>query len=499
MMSNSPSQQILDHIEQVISMLTFELENNRRLTQTVSNDILCSNFATTISSNVKVSATDRCSQSSFDSKHHQYLTPFVTMNNGPTSFSVPSCFHHRSGSPTNDQNLIIFDKEHQSKTSSPPISSEIATTTNFISNCSVDKTVEELPKNENILIDGFRPPAVPLIVFSPHMSVWSPSNNLTDSYSAHWSGKQMDFVGMIRIDNITYRFMGSDQVKAPPMQQTQVIVNPWRTVYTFQSAGVQLTLAFSQPPALDDPYTYISFYLQSVDQKKHEAQLYFDMSAYIPINDPNEKVDWYDDLSSINSTQILTMFSFDQIAFRIRGDSEKNNWGYAHLIYDGREYPYTKTQASGQTSRQSFIDGQPLPANDKRKPRSASDNSSVSAYVINFGNVTGEQVESFLTFAYDDTYSMYYFNDYQVPYWRSQKNITMLANEAIRRYSTSMEDVSVLDSLVIQLLNKTAGEKYATLLSLVIRQITGAMTVTWSEKFQTTFLFMKEISSDGKR
>lgn len=32
------------------------------------------------------------------------------------------------------------------------------------------------------LIDGFRPPAVPLIVFDPFMNIWSMSDNLYDNF-----------------------------------------------------------------------------------------------------------------------------------------------------------------------------------------------------------------------------------------------------------------------------------------------------------------------------
>jgi hypothetical protein len=60
-----------------------------------------------------------------------------------------------------------------------------------------------------------------------------------------------------------------------------------------------------------------------------------------------------------------------------------------------------------------------------------------------------------------------------------------------------MADITNSNQLLIALLNKTGGEQYALLGSLVTRQITGALARTWSMKNNRLQLYMKEISSDG--
>lgn len=64
--------------------------------------------------------------------------------------------------------------------------------------------------SDSPLISGFRPPAVPLIVFDPFMSIWSMSDNLYDSFPQLWCGPIKAMTGAIRVDGSTYRFMGPD-------------------------------------------------------------------------------------------------------------------------------------------------------------------------------------------------------------------------------------------------------------------------------------------------
>ena len=60
-----------------------------------------------------------------------------------------------------------------------------------------------------------------------------------------------------------------------------------------------------------------------------------------------------------------------------------------------------------------------------------------------------------------------------------------------------MADITVFNQLLIKQLTEAGGAQYATLGSLVTRQVTGALTRTWSNQYNRSQLFMKEISSDG--
>ncbi|CAF1638563.1 unnamed protein product [Rotaria magnacalcarata] len=345
----------------------------------------------------------------------------------------------------------------------------------------------------------FRPPAVPLIVFSPHISVWSASDNLTDSDTVHWSGSPLPFHGLIDIDhNQTYRFLGTLPSNIPPLIQNSVVVLPWRTIYNFSTPtnSVELILSFSQPTSIEDPYTYITFDVRTLDEQRHHVQIYFEEGSMLSINDKNEKIYW---TRIDEGVTVLTMSAYNQIPFGIRGDSTRNNWGYAHLITSNRSTT-NGYQGFGDNLRQAFVNHQTMPSDDTRKPRRADDQSPSSVFIIDLGLVASAQsTSSYLTFLYDDVYSMLYFQDWQIPCWRTELNnsVSALIDEAVLYYNSNMADVTDSNLLLTTLLTDTGGAQYSLLGSLVTRQITGAMTRTWSDKYNRPQLYMKEISSDG--
>lgn len=53
-----------------------------------------------------------------------------------------------------------------------------------------------------------RVPAVPLIQSDPYLSILSPYDNLTDGSTRHWTGADKPLQGILRVDGVSYRFMG---------------------------------------------------------------------------------------------------------------------------------------------------------------------------------------------------------------------------------------------------------------------------------------------------
>src|ERR1700722_19858906 len=83
-----------------------------------------------------------------------------------------------------------------------------------------------------------RPPSTPLIVHDPYFSVWSATDNLTDSETKHWTGAAQPLGGMIRVDANTYRLMGSQPSRVPTLAQVSKVLTPTRTIYEFENSAI---------------------------------------------------------------------------------------------------------------------------------------------------------------------------------------------------------------------------------------------------------------------
>ncbi len=147
-------------------------------------------------------------------------------------------------------------------------------------------------------LKDFRPPAVPLVAHDPYFSIWSMADRLTDEATKHWTGTVQSLTAMVRIDGRTYRIMGRDPQQVPAMPQTRLQVLPTRTIYEFEVEGLHLTFTFLTPALPNDldilsrPLTYLVWEAKSVDGKDHVVSIYFDASAELVVNTPDQPVAW---------------------------------------------------------------------------------------------------------------------------------------------------------------------------------------------------------------
>jgi hypothetical protein len=149
-------------------------------------------------------------------------------------------------------------------------------------------------KGDDVNFKGLEPiaaPAVPLVVNSPYLQIWSPRGNLTDhatvagdAWGSNWA---KELGGLIRVDGRTARFLGASGAVNVAVQ-TDLTIFPTRTVYTFSVAEkVQLVLTWTTAvlpqnlTVMSRPVTYVTFDVSSLDGKAHDVAVYFDATGQL--------------------------------------------------------------------------------------------------------------------------------------------------------------------------------------------------------------------------
>lgn len=82
-----------------------------------------------------------------------------------------------------------------------------------------------------IIKNDLRAPAYPLVTIDPYTSAWSMSDNLYDGPVCHWTGKPFPFIGVVKVDGVPYRFMGTEDQEMVPIVPTSQQAD-WTGRYT---------------------------------------------------------------------------------------------------------------------------------------------------------------------------------------------------------------------------------------------------------------------------
>jgi hypothetical protein len=348
-----------------------------------------------------------------------------------------------------------------------------------------------------LLLGQLRPPAVPLVVHDPYFSIWSMSDRLTDTPTRHWTGTDQAMTGLIRVDGKTMRFMGALPRNMPAMPQVSRELTPTRTMYGFEGSGVHLTLTFLTPALprdldiLSRPVTYVGFEARSMDAQAHAVSLYFDASAQIAVNTPEQKVIW--SRARVGGLETVRIGSAEQPVLGKSGDNLRIDWGYLYLAVPGGQ-----VLAGNRTARDEFAASGGLPdADDLDMPRAAGDNMPVAAARFDLGQVNATPVARHLLLAYDDVFAIEYFQRKLRAYWRRNgMGADGLLRAAEKDYSSLQERCAQFDRELSADLVKAGGQKYAELAILAYRQTLAAHKLV-ADLDGTPLYFSKENFSNG--
>ena len=348
--------------------------------------------------------------------------------------------------------------------------------------------------------DTFRPPAVPLVVSDPYLSIWSEADHLTDDVTRHWTHRPHPLTGLIRVDNTTYRVIGPTPKELEALPQTSVRVLPTRSIYSFANKQIQLTLTFTTPVLPDNldvltrPVTYITWTVRSADTRLHNISLYFSAGSELVVNDNRQPVTWSQEkMGPLSSCRIGTE---EQPMLQKSGDDMRIDWGYAYAAAPSAQSSSTVGDQSALTS--SFVASGRLPATpDTRMPRPVRDETPTMAFVLPVGPVGPMMISRHLMIAYDEIYSINFFGKKLRPYWRRNGDTpATLLQKAEKQYAELSKRCELFDNRLMADLTKAGGERYAQIASLAYRQCLAGTGIAADANGQP-LLFTKENTSNG--
>jgi hypothetical protein len=79
--------------------------------------------------------------------------------------------------------------------------------------------------------NSLRAPAYPLVTIDPYTSAWSFTDKLNEDVIRHWTGKKFPLLGVLRVDNVSYRFMGVNDLPLKVIIPTAA-TQKWDAAYT---------------------------------------------------------------------------------------------------------------------------------------------------------------------------------------------------------------------------------------------------------------------------
>ena len=332
---------------------------------------------------------------------------------------------------------------------------------------------------------------MPLITVDPYFSIWSFTEDLTSDCTRHWSGKRHGICGLLKIDGITYSFLGKASVddtvytrRPVPMKQTELRITPTSTYCTMETGGVVLKFAFTSPllpdrlEILSSPVTYFDYSIEMDDGEEHDVELYFDISPECAVSNLSNNVIYRKTPWGVSCGR-----SEQEPICRV-GDGSTMDWGYLHLAHP-------RADVMDITDRANFI-GRFFHRQGGEHwfgvPEKASN-------LLSLGVRTKER-KGVITLAYDDIVSAKYFDEILPAYYTTVfGSFEAMLENAVNNYPEYRRMADELSESLTSGMKKY-GDEYAEIGSLLYRQAVASHKLVMSSKDGIIFL-SDECNSGG--
>ena len=352
-------------------------------------------------------------------------------------------------------------------------------------------------------------PAYPLITHNPYFSIWSFTDKLNESTTKHWTGSNQSIIGLIKVDNQVYKFLGKDASASENdkmMQAKQLSVNmsATQTTYQFDCGAVSLNVTFTSPLIITDinilsrPVSYISMKTKSKDGKKHIVQIYVGASSAIASNKGSEEM-----VATGYTTpnlNVLKIGTIEQPILQKSGDDLRIDWGYAYIA--ANKYHSKQSVQSINDASQDFISNK-SGMNESKVITSKSSTTQGSNLSINtiFNPDTARDTETdhVLLVAYDEIKAIQYFKESLDPWWKLDPamNMDKMLQLANTQYTNVIVKCNRFNKQIYNDALAAGGDIYAKLCITAYRQAVAAHNLVKSKQNGELLFLSKENFSNG--
>ncbi|PHH85964.1 hypothetical protein CDD83_10932 [Cordyceps sp. RAO-2017] len=354
-----------------------------------------------------------------------------------------------------------------------------------------------------------RPPAAPLAVRSPFLNVWlngrtdgGPSGYLPGQWPRFWTQAVQGWQGYIKVDGKAYNWMGNAAGSPANVEQQSLEYTSTRTTFTMNVDGkVQMRINFLSPVYYDDlrrqsvTSSYLEVQVRSLDGGQHDVQVYCDVSGEWASGDNNAVIRW--ESNSREGVRYHKFYRQDQQVFK--DVNEIASWGNWYWATGDR--PGSSFQIGADTDvRRQFLDRGRLTGNIDTKFRAIKDRWPVFAHAHDLGRVSGNWAGVLFTIGYTQDDAIHFQGRESQPrrvpsYWREFWREDQLVTFFYKDYDFATRHSRQLDDRVAGDSRAAGGDNYATITSLAVRQVFGALGFTGTQR--APLVFLKEISSNS--
>lgn len=279
-------------------------------------------------------------------------------------------------------------------------------------------------------------------------------------------------------------------------------VFPTRSRYSFECGPVTLDLLFTAPLLADDldlmsrPVNYLTYQVRSSDGKSHDVQIYFDITPEWAVHENSQPICL--NSGSSGDIRFLRAGTKEQPVLGKKGDNQRIDWGYFYL---SEGYNHSQNMAINESvgSKRIFqSEGTVKEGEDCWESIQMYRKMPVMSISEDLGKVTEKPAGNFVMLAYDDVYSIQYFGENRMPYWKHEGavDIENILQKASIEYPSVMQRCMDFDRKLLADATRAGGEKYARLCALAYRQAISAHKLVTDNQGELLFL-SKENFSNG--